>query len=64
MAVPLSFLHSPVILVGKPVGLTNSYTGLYRQDRPVDLFGGVNSLTGESCHDLVAGHHCSRKKSA
>ena len=59
MAVPLSFLHSPVTPV--ETGRTNQldwcsptcapdYTP---KDGPVDLSGEDNGLTGESCHDLL-----------
>ena len=64
MAVPLSFLHSQVTPVWKPVG-QNILTGDHRtcspdytpQDGPVGLSGGVNGLTGESNHDLLACHY-------
>ena len=64
MAVPLSFLHSPVTPVWRLVGQIIS-TGANRtcspdytpQDRPVGLSGVVNDLTGESDHDLLPCHH-------
>ena len=56
MAVPLSFLHSPVT----PVGQINSIS-IHRtcspdytpQDGTVDLSGEDNGLASESCHDLL-----------
>ncbi|KAG2538037.1 hypothetical protein PVAP13_9NG390946 [Panicum virgatum] len=55
MAVPLSFLHSPVTPVGtgRTYQLDRCSPDYTPQDGHVNLSGEDNSLTGESYHDLL-----------